>query len=199
AIPTSLPAIAWAAILRSCAVSISMAGRTHRAILPSTRRPRSSSTQRVTEPWWDRARFTLCRRRAHPRSASPIRLLPTTTSACTASIPQALSTWAIGAAKVASLIQSLPMPEYLAPPNPEAQSIRVAPTRGFVAAPTFARFLPKGGNLNQQSLLPPQNPPRLAILLKPRPLFRLLGNSFSDFIRLITLTGNTYHAFSGTT
>jgi len=29
--------------------------------------------------------------------------------------------------------------------------------------------------------------------------FRLPGNSFSDFIRWITLTGNTYHAFSGTT
>ena len=29
--------------------------------------------------------------------------------------------------------------------------------------------------------------------------FRLPGNSFRDFIRWITLTGNTYHAFSGTT
>jgi hypothetical protein len=29
--------------------------------------------------------------------------------------------------------------------------------------------------------------------------FRLPGNSFSDFIPWITLTGNTYLAFSGTT
>src|SRR5437660_11989692 len=35
---------------------------------------------------------------------------------------------------------------------------------------TTSSSVPKGGNLNQQSLLPPQNPPRLAILLKPRPL-----------------------------
>src|SRR2546427_11277424 len=34
---------------------------------------------------------------------------------------------------------------------------------------TTSSSVRKGGNLNQQSLLPPQNPPRLAILLKPRP------------------------------
>src|SRR5256885_12109069 len=43
---------------------------------------------------------------------------------------------------------------------------------------TTSSSVPKRGNLNQQSLLPPQNPPRLAILLKPRPLLSAARKQF---------------------
>src|SRR5437016_2638630 len=43
---------------------------------------------------------------------------------------------------------------------------------------TTSSSVRKGGNLNQQSLLPPQNPPRLAILLKLRPLLPAARKQF---------------------
>ena len=91
------------------------------------------------------------------------------------------------------------MPEYLAPPNPEAQSIRVAPTRGFVAAPTFARFCERVGTSINNLYFRRRIHHASRYFSSLDLFFRLPGNSFSDFIRWITLTGNTYHAFSGTT
>jgi hypothetical protein len=91
------------------------------------------------------------------------------------------------------------MPEYLAPPNPEAQSIRFAPARD-PRNPHSLRILCESVETSINNLYFRRRIHHASRYFSNLDLFFWLpGNSFSDLICWITLTGNTYHAFSGTT